>query len=192
MANLLQELRNATRDQHEEIDLLVTRRFRPESPSFQKEYLARFHEGLSRCWPMLDWEKLVRLGLPGAARRKERYLALDRDVESLGIRPSRREDHHDSAASVSVGCLYVLEGSIHGGRMLAPAILRQHPEGDGLEFLNGFGPDNPAMWRAFIDWLQSLDADGFFISDASAAASAAFRHIMASFDPDQWTIPTHS
>jgi heme oxygenase len=180
MNNLLQELRDATRPFHRELDRLVS------DPGFSRtsygDYLLRFHEGLTASWPMLDWERLRHMSLPDAGRRKQRYHALAGDLARLGIPHSPLVDGQRKEDATAVGCLYVLEGSIHGGQVLLGRLkdADEIPE-DSLRFLEGFGDENGSMWAAFTQWLTHLEASSGFVAGASEGATRTFNHFISSF-----------
>jgi heme oxygenase len=180
MNNLLQELRGATSTLHRELDRLVSD---PTScTSAYGTYLSRFHEGLAASWQMLDWRKLDDMGLPDTALRKRRYHSLSDDLDRLGIPHAGLHDRMDADAAVSTGCLYVLEGSIHGGQILLSKLAggTDLPD-DSLSFLRGFGNENRPMWSSFTGWLTSLDTAPEFISAAREAAMRTFLNFIHSF-----------
>jgi heme oxygenase len=53
------------------------------------------------------------------------------------------------------GCLYVLEGSTLGGRIITGHLKRVLPldEGRGCSFFNSYGPDVARMWSSFLGTL---------------------------------------
>lgn len=138
---------------------------------------------------MVDWDRLDLLGLPDAALRRRRYDSIAEDLQLLGHKVSGLSLSQVSEASTTAGCLYVLEGSIHGGRFLLNQI-----EASGLdipagatEFLRGFGEDNGRMWNSFVQWLGSLETSPTFINEAEAAAIRSFEGFIHSFEHPQWT-----
>ncbi len=180
MNDLLQELRNATSALHRELDGLV-----PDpaaDPAAYAAYLSRFHDGVAASWPMLDWGTLGTFALPDAPRRKQRYHALESDLERLAVPYGKIRDGTGAGAAASTGCLYVLEGSIHGGRILLGRLSGQAdlPD-DSLSFLRGFGDENSRMWASFMEWLSSIDTTPGFITEAREAAMRTFQHFINSF-----------
>jgi len=181
---LLQALRNATRASHERLDRQISGEDVTANAEAYARYLARFHDGLAACWPQLDWGHFSRLGLPQSAEREARYHALTSDLRALGRPVSALgtvEEPEDPAAGI--GCLYVLEGSIHGGTvLLAELEQKAGPLGaDVTGFLRGFGDNNRSHWKDFVSWLESLDAAEGFLEAASTSAAAAFGNFIASF-----------
>jgi len=180
MNNLLQELRSATSSLHRELDGIVPD---PSAGSAAYgDYLFRFHSGVTASWPMLDWQKLDNLALPDAAARKQRYHALGEDLNRLGIPHPPLQDHTEAQAGTAAGCLYVLEGSIHGGQILLARMAGRTdlPE-NVFSFLRGFGDENGRMWASFTGWLGHLDTTPEFIAAAREAAMQTFSHFIKSF-----------
>ncbi|WAC20413.1 biliverdin-producing heme oxygenase [Luteolibacter sp. SL250] len=180
MNNLLPELRSATSALHRELDGLV-----PDpaaDPAAYGAYLSHFHDGVAASWKMLDWGTLGALALPELSRRKQRYHALESDLERLAILHAKLRDHTGAGAAASTGCLYVLEGSIHGGRILLGK-LSGHPDlpDDSLSFLTGFGDENGRMWASFMEWINHIDTTPGFIAEAREAAMRTFQHFINSF-----------
>ena len=57
-------------------------------------------------------------------------------------------------AEQAIGALYVLEGSIQGGRIIAGIIRRQLGAGIRTSYFNGYGEENNSMWQAYKDFLD--------------------------------------
>lgn len=188
MNQLLQELRDATSDLHRQLDRLIPESSPAADLSAYQDYLLRFRRGVAASWPMLDWNLLDALDLPEAGLRKNRYHRLGTDLGNLGLPHPPLADEASSDAATSVGCLYVLEGSIHGSGVIL-SDLRSHgtaiPE-DSLGFLGGFGDDTPRMWSSFVSWLRSLETSPGFTSGACEAARATFSHFIHFFDQTRW------
>lgn len=180
MNNLLQELRDATRLLHRELDQLVSDP--GSSKASYSDYLRRFHAGLCAAWPMLDWESFESMALPAADRRKQRYHTLVDDLKQLGLQPPPLVDGSQGTGPASVGCLYVLEGSIHGGQILLARLKNVSDiPSNSLRFLEGFGDDNGSMWASFTQWLSHLEASQKFSAEAGEAAAQTFNHFISSF-----------
>ena len=82
-----------------------------------------------------------------------------------------------------MGCLYVLEGSVHGGRHLLAALEANTgpvPESESA-FFRGFGERTISSWREFVSWLDFLNPSAGFTSAAEAAAMRAFGHFINAF-----------
>lgn len=120
-----------------------------------------------------------------------RLAAVTADLEALQVRPPVPVPTAATTAllawlkrvrtdgPVLLGCLYVLEGSRLGGRMLAPVIARglgvAPVPGAGLDYYLHRQQDVPRHWRAFLD---RLDAAGFSEAEQAGIVSGA-REMMA-------------
>lgn len=183
MDDLLKSLRLATGALHKQLDELVPAFHPASSQAAYTEYLRSFHAGLSSCWPLLDWTRLEALGLPDAARRKARYEAIRGDLGVLGSGVPPFEVFTGSPDPAIVGCLYVLEGSVHGGSHL---FARMGESATGIPagaygFIEGFGPDNKRLWVSFVQWMGSLEHSPGFIAEAGDSAVRAFEGFIESF-----------
>ena len=182
---LLQALRNATQASHQKLDRQISTEQVTASRESYARYLGRFYEGLGACWPQLDWELLARLGLPELQARQARYHALTTDLHALGLpvpRLGMRSTSRVQPAS-TIGCLYVVEGSIHGGAILL-AELEQTTgplPANASGFMRGFGDQNRQFWKHFVSWLESFDAGDEFLESASTAAASTFEQFIAAF-----------
>lgn len=109
---------------------------------------------------------------------------LARDLRQLGSRvtspgPVPRLPELDGFGK-ALGCLYVLEGSSLGGRVLGPAMT--HVLGDvPTAFFDSDGRRHPSPWRAVQEALRRFDADGGDGDDVLAGARSTFaafgRHV---------------
>jgi len=132
---------------------------------------------------MLDWERLESLSLPDVSLRKARYDALSHDLATLGDEVPPLACSSGSPDPVIAGCLYVLEGSVHGGSYLLKQIGSSAvgiPAG-ACGFLEGFGSENGRMWTSFVQWLGSLEHDPGFIAEAEKSAVRSFGSFIESF-----------
>jgi heme oxygenase len=180
---LLQALRNATHASHQRLDRQISTEEITASRETYARYLERFHEGLRACWPQLDWELLARLGLPELPARQARYHALAADLHALG-RPVTLLGVGSALGvqpATTIGCIYVLEGSIHGGAILLAELERTTGPlpADACGFIRGFGDQNRQFWKDFVSWLESLDSGDEFLGFASTAAVATFDRFIA-------------
>jgi heme oxygenase len=109
-----------------------------------------------------EWAKL-----DIAIARHDRSAALIRDLSVLDSEPDDRRvpalEIHDFAEAL--GCLYVVEGSALGGRVIAPLMterLGQVP----TEYYAGTGREHPKPWRAVQAALAAYAARSDADSDA--------------------------
>jgi heme oxygenase (biliverdin-IX-beta and delta-forming) len=77
----------------------------------------------------------------------------------------------------AIGCLYVLEGSTLGGRVISKRFgetLGIAP-GSGGRFFNGYGAETGERWRAFGQWTRAMEErEGFLEPEATRAAKETF------------------
>ncbi|MCW1883623.1 biliverdin-producing heme oxygenase [Luteolibacter flavescens] len=182
---LLQALRAATHSSHQQLDRQISGEEITSDREAYARYLERFHDGLATCWSQLDWALLADLGLPDLDARKARYHSLTADLNTLGHpvpaldgTPAPQGD-----AARTIGCLYVLEGSIHGGAILLAELEKNTGTvpADACRFMTGFGEQNRTRWKDFTAWLDSLEADDDFRKDAAESAVKAFENFITSF-----------
>lgn len=181
---LLQALRNATQASHQQLDRQISQEEVTASRQSYARYLERFHQGLTTCWPKLDWALLAKLELPELPTRQARYHALTADLHALGHPVAQLEMGLGSGEAAStVGCLYVLEGSIHGGAILLSELEKKAGPlpANTCGFMRGFGDQNRSYWKDFTSWLESLDAGEEFQKLACASAVEAFERFATAF-----------
>lgn len=122
-------------------------------------------------------------GLAVEALRRSPLLALD--IETLAGRAPRQPPVVLSYTSpaAALGGIYVVEGSILGGRVLmrrAERSLDVSPVRGG-RFLAGDGAATGARWRAFLDALAALPAAGDAADAAEDGAQGTFAAFLACF-----------
>lgn len=77
----------------------------------------------------------------------------------------------------ALGMLYVLEGSTLGGRFIAGALAARGVTDPDLAFLDPYGSETGARWRAFLAVLaREVGVDERLIADACRGAVRAFDH----------------
>lgn len=181
---LLQALRSATQASHQQLDRQISQEEVTASRQSYARYLERFHQGLATCWPKLDWTLLAKLKLPELPARQARYYALTADLHALGHPvPPLSAEFQSGQAALTVGCLYVLEGSIHGGAILLSELEKNTGSlpANASGFMRGFGDNNRSYWKDFTSWLDSLDAGDDFQKLACVSAVEAFESFATAF-----------
>ena len=77
------------------------------------------------------------------------------------------------------GAFYVIEGSSMGGTIISKTILKNIPgAADALQFFTGYGEHNPAMWKNFLDLLETSndnEADGVAIIESAKNTFTNFK-----------------
>ena len=173
---LLSVLRAETSDLHRRLDANLDFDSMMESKSSLANYLSGFERALTRCEARLDWSVLAQRGLPEVELRKERYENLRRDLRSLGCEPTGPAPAAAAGFEESVGIVYVLEGSVHGGRVMEKEARDRlgEPAVEWTRFFRGFEDRTPALWGAFVGWLERFPDDSEQQRMAGEAANWAF------------------
>jgi len=78
--------------------------------------------------------------------------------------------------AAEIGCLYVLEGSRHGGRIMARRLAKtlDLTVDTGLRFLSGAACDQGETWNQFCRRAEAFCNTQPLISEAVSAATATF------------------
>lgn len=184
---VLETLRGATREEHERTERAIEGRFFGGSGGIdRKSYRALLEAFLGIYRPME--QRLVpaaRRHLPSFdyRRRTER---LERDLRVLGCSGDRLKELPTLArdelpvlegASRLLGCLYVVEGSELGGRVIRKR-LEEELDADALRADAFFGTDPDRVrerWTAFRGELERRLAPGDQLEEAVDAARSTFR-----------------
>ncbi|MFD2257434.1 biliverdin-producing heme oxygenase [Luteolibacter algae] len=163
---LLEQLRNSTKAAHANLDTAFNLEQITSSPAACEAYLLKFSKAFQVVAKQIDWNLAASLELPDLPARRGRY----------GQLPSAPFTYGDSTISETVGTLYVLEGSVHGGGQILRRIHEKHPDAQlaGGGFLRGFGEKNPIMWRAFVSWLGGLKLSPEEMAGCCAIACETF------------------
>lgn len=163
-------LRDETRPHHKRLELRIDFLRRVGTPDGRRALVARFHALHAGAEASMAPFLAEVDGLDFEKRRRTPRLA--RDLADLGGRPRSGAPIIVRGAAQALGLMYVLEGSAFGGRAI-----RRHVEdagGDmrGLGFLDPYGSQLGARWRAFLDVLDAEpDVDALV-----AGAIAGFGH----------------
>ncbi|WP_009961712.1 biliverdin-producing heme oxygenase [Verrucomicrobium spinosum] len=187
MPELLLSLKADTQQEHRLLEDRLDLFNRVTDLAAYRRLLESFYTLYSPLEEMLagavNWNSL---GWDFEASRKTPWLL--QDLVSLGADPAgldalpRCQDLPLlSSASHAVGCLYVLEGSTLGGQLITKqfsSTLGATPDHGG-RFFSGYGAGTVSHWRAFGEWVRSVE-DQLDKTEATTAARAAF----VSFD--QW------
>jgi heme oxygenase len=122
-------------------------------------------------------------GLDFAVRRRSPQIASDLATLGQGRPTLGRPPVVDSAAA-ALGWMYVLEGSTLGGRMIHRELERRGVGLEGLGFLDPYGEDTGARWRAFLAVMEREARDEAAIVDVVAGGVAGFAHAEACLCPE--------
>lgn len=183
---IMKKLKEATRQQHEEMETTVDIMNRMFSLEDYKKLLKKFYRFYSVIEPRIATVDLGMFGLDFGKRRKTELL--ENDLKSLDINGGRDMVEWtdlpcvDSAAQ-AFGCLYVLEGATLGGQVITRHLkqnLGLTPEKGGM-FFNSYGADVGPMWKAFAESITNFaehNNDDESIVDAAKDTFDSFRRCM--------------
>ncbi|MGE0725198.1 MAG: biliverdin-producing heme oxygenase, partial [Alphaproteobacteria bacterium] len=118
----------------------------------------------------------VAIGLPSLARAAaERAERLRADLADLGAVPGPAPARSVAPASDgrAVGCLYVVEGSTLGGRLIHRRLAGLLPGEEGRRYFAG-GADDVERWPVFCAALEAFGAGGNRLPDIVLGARQAF------------------
>lgn len=158
--SILQKLRRETRGLHEALESRIHIEEQLESPARYRRWLEVFW-GLYGGFEaqILSGATELRMWLPDLDVRM-RSQRLAEDLEVLGAPSVQVLPIADPPPLASVpeqfGCLYVLEGSTLGGRVLYHNIRDRlgYSSEFGASFFNGHGEQTGPMWKRFCDALE--------------------------------------
>lgn len=162
---LRDRLRQATRDEHDALESGLDLMRADFGMTEYGELLVRFH-GFYVSFESFLLKQAKMGSLPAQfyceARCKTSWLA--DDLKSLGMlhRTSEAAVSGDSlhlafpSASHQLGAIYVLEGSMLGGRVLSRHFGTRFglTAENGLRFFNGYGASMTAMWNSMLQMLE--------------------------------------
>ena len=175
-ASLAQRLRTATRVAHLEAERALDLDARLVDRHAYAALLATlhpFHAGVeARLGRVAGWAELDP-AVDLAARKRASLLV--RDLDALGPRtPSARGGRlpEPESLSAALGCLYVLEGSLLGGGVIARRA-RDRLGDVPVAFFSGSGRRVGADWHSFQ---RTLDSFGRSHGEAACATAVAAAH----------------
>lgn len=187
---VMQHLKRATADLHTEQEALQPMR-RLMDPDLSRpvyhQLLRRYYRAVATCERHLqgcaaEWEDR---GFDWSSRLvKTAWLAADLaqldpcfTPEPAG--PSTTTAPYTGAGFPrAAGCLYVIEGSTLGGRVILKRLARdhRHPADGASRFFQGYGPDTDERWTTFGRELEtSLGGNATALAEATVAAGETYR-----------------
>lgn len=168
-------LRTETREDHERLERhadILARAARPEARPDLVQDFHRLHADVeAACAPWLE----ALPGLDFAARRRSRLLEQDMTAVGAAPRPAGQGVVAGSAAE-ALGLMYVLEGSTLGAQLIRRHVAAAGADMRGLSFLDPYGAESGARWRAFLAVLDDAAASDADVDAMVAGALAGFRH----------------
>jgi len=182
----LSDLRAATADQHKALEAtplsakLVSKELTIDA---YVNYLLHMRDVVVFCeqtvFPVVQH-------LFGDLEQRRKLAAIDEDLEVLTTRielpvfvPAFVAAIPDDDVAFALGCMYVVEGSTLGGRMLLTHVkgLLGLSEYSGGRFFAGYGADTGSMWKEFIRVMSDYAVQNICTGQVVAGARYAFSAI---------------
>ena len=107
-----------------------------------------------------------------------RLRALQADLEFLGVTPPPAGSESVPDDAFAIGCLYTVQGSTLGGKVIARQLDGLLEGADGRRFFIG-GSDDGAHWRLLYDRLEAREQDFARLEAGSRHAFARFAELLA-------------
>ena len=149
-------LREATASAHETLEVQARIEPRLSDPATRGATVAafyRFHAGLEPLSHPLT--AALNSELDAGFEPRSRANGIAQDLTILGQRiPSPARPAAPASAGEALGWVYVAEGSMLGGRIIRRRLAAEGRDLDGLGFLDPYGEETGARWRAFMDLLD--------------------------------------
>ncbi len=157
---VLSALRLATADLHEAIELSADIEGRLRDDGSRAHTVSRFlalHEAVEHG--IAPWRDVI----AGAGYApSSRAGLIRRDLAVLGQPAIATTSGSATVATLgqALGWIYVAEGSMLGGRIMRRNMTADGVSLRGLDFLDPYGDETGARWRAFLTTMESLCASG--------------------------------
>ena len=187
VAMLQAELRAATRDLHHRLDHHKLLSPLVRSGLVMADYglalQALYAINAPTEQAISDYIDAQGLAFDYAARRRMPDLLADLDYLGLSTPQQAWAGPDIRSHGELVGCLYVLEGSVLGGRVIFKQLQSalKLDEETGGRFFAGYGEQTMPMWQAFWTFAAEISPPEQ-ITEATKAASALFEEILAHLD----------
>lgn len=160
-------LREATASAHETLEVQARIEPRLSDPATRGATVAafyRFHAGLEPLSHPLT--AALNSELDAGFEPRSRAEGIAQDLKLLGQRvPPPARPVAPATAGEALGWVYVAEGSMLGGRIIRRRLAAEGRDLDGLGFLDPYGEETGARWRAFMDLLDRACASGLVTID---------------------------
>ena len=177
------QLKQVTAELHEHVERVLNLQERlSDKPSYARvlRKLLVIHERVENAVKQVDWSD-VEIDL---SARTKKTVWLASDLDALGHPQSQSSDDKPSLDMPSVGaglgCLYVIEGSTLGGRVIYGHLTKTLgiDMSNGGRFFYGYGPSTMPMWSQFLASLNEVEPGSNVRNDAVAAAQRTFQFFL--------------
>jgi heme oxygenase len=144
-------------------------------------FLYRYHA----CMAEICSLGAARLQAPAlAAAQRARLVALRADLAVFGCHPGGARGAPQGNADFAVGCLYTVQGSTLGGKLIHRQLAELLPDGAGRSFFAGTSEDG-AQWKFFCHRLEEAGLD---LAQLEAGALHAFDRFRVMLDESELAV----
>jgi heme oxygenase (biliverdin-IX-beta and delta-forming) len=181
-------LKSATADLHAEVESTLDLDKITESVATYAEALSILYLVFDHAYKELtdiDFQPL-KIDLGSIGRRRD-WLAADLHALATALPAPQSLGFELLTSGHGFGCLYVLEGSALGGRVISKRVKQTLGLGPatGGAYFHGLGRQTASHWSEFLTTLNTIPANSAMGADAEAGAIAtflAFRKAISQFD----------
>lgn len=172
---LADELKDRTRDVHTELEKKLLSRIQlVRTTDHYAELLLMMYGYYAALENRLD---SFRHAIPDYDRRRKSQAIAD-DLKLLGHEAHSAPLCSDTPKLHSIpqalGCMYVLEGSTLGGKIISKMLVKEVPELErSMTFFQGYREETMDMWQKFKQYLQQM-VDEVHHEEAQLAAKETF------------------
>ncbi len=168
-------IKEATKTAHQQLEVVVVKKLKAirsnaDYADLLKHFYAYFNAVEKAIDPFITKEVLPDYG----ERRNSSYIR--RDIESLGFTIDELPEAQPPAITSipeALGALYVMEGSIMGGRIIVQ-MLEKGGITNGVSFFSGYGEDTGKMWGVFTGVMNQYASAESAQQQAIKAANETF------------------
>jgi heme oxygenase (biliverdin-IX-beta and delta-forming) len=170
-------LKSATADLHAEVEITLDLYKITKSAAAYSEIIGILYLVFDRSYKELatiDFRPL-KIDLGSIGRRRD-WLAADLRALALPLPAPQSLGFELPSSGHGFGCLYVLEGSALGGRVISKRVKQTLGLGPatGGAYFHGLGRQTASHWSNFLTALNMIPANSAMGADAEAGATATF------------------
>lgn len=155
---ILKKLKESTKIQHERLEKKVNLMSQTLSIDQYKHIITKFHRFYSYVEPKILSFELEEFGYD--FNKRSRLKLLEQDIKKLDLQPLASWQGPPLLESVGevFGCLYVIEGSSLGGKIIGQHLKEKLglTAESGASFFNIYGAETGKMWKEFGNIIESF------------------------------------
>jgi heme oxygenase (biliverdin-IX-beta and delta-forming) len=170
-------LKLATSDLHVEVECTFGLDKITKSAAAYSEALVILYLVFDRAYKKLSDIDFLPLKIDlGSIGRRRDWLAADLHALATAVPAPQSLAFELPTSGHGFGCLYVLEGSALGGRVISKHVQQQLGRGPatGGAYFHGLGRQTASHWSDFLTTLNKIPANSAMGADAEAGATATF------------------